>query len=138
MLFKELCRPRGYVHHHVARIQQSANLWHCRFCKLINDILSEDHQLDQHIRSRIIIGILNGNKGHGGVCTGPSILRTLEFKISAGCKCSSGQSTAGYSRDTLDFSDCLGRCATIEVLVSIFSEEGVWIPPPPSFLGFYG
>lgn len=126
MSFKELCRPRGYVHHHVARMQESANLWHCRFCKVINEVLREDNQLDQHDRSRIIMGISNGNKGHRGVCTDPPILRTLEFKISAGCTCSSGRSTAPYSRGTLDFSGCVGRCVTVEVLVSIFSENGAY------------
>ncbi len=126
MSFKELCRSWGYVHHHVARMQESANLWRCRFCKVINEVLREDYQLDHHDRSRIIIGISNGNKGHRGVCTDSPILRTLEFKISAGCTCASGRSTAPYSRGTLDFSECMGRCVTIEVLVSVFSEKGAW------------
>jgi hypothetical protein len=26
----------------------------------------------------------------------------------------------------LDFSECMGRCVTIEVLVSVFSEKGAW------------
>lgn len=98
MSFKELCPSRGYVHHHVARMQESANLWHCRFCKVINEVLGEEYQLDQHERSRIIIGISNGNKDHRGVCTDPPILRTVEFKISEGCTCSSVQSTAVHSR----------------------------------------
>lgn len=123
MSFKELCGSRGYVHHHVARMQESANLWHCRFCKVINEVLREEYRLNHHDRSRIIIGISNGNKGHRGVCTDPPILRTLEFKISAGCTCASGRSTTPYSRGTLDFSECMGRCVTIEVLVSVFSEK---------------
>jgi Heterokaryon incompatibility protein (HET) len=121
--FKDLCRNRGYFHlSSAALLRQSAK--YCKFCKIINQVLSEDRQLDQHDRDQIMIRISNGNKRHIGLCSDTPILRTLEFRLLVDCTCPGANY---YFRSGRDFSKCLGSCEGIrgtEVSASIFSESG--------------
>jgi len=117
--FRELCRPKGYFHlRSVIQLQQSA--MRCTFCKIIYEVLSEGNKLEQHARSQIIIRISNGIKRHRGICTDPPILRTLEFKLCAGCTCL----RTDWSVWPPDRSKCHGTCEGNEVYVSIFSDKG--------------
>jgi hypothetical protein len=96
--FKDLCRNRGYFYlSFAALLRQSAK--YCKFCKIINQVLDEDRQLDQHDKDQIIIRTSNGNKRHIGLCSDPPILRTLEFRLVANCTCPGANSYFRSARD---------------------------------------
>jgi len=120
--FKELIRPRGYMHWSSSDfLRESAR--QCELCRIIYSAFNENPKIDPRDDYQVIIRISNGNKGHGGTCTDPAVLRTLEFRLSASCSCRPGDySQRGVSQD---FSKCRGSCEPLaEVLVNIYSQSG--------------
>lgn len=119
---KDLCRTHGYFHYSsTTLLKQSARF--CKFCNIINQVLSEHDLLDPTNKDQTILRISNGSMRHPGLCTDPPILRTLEFRSVSGCTCRGAD-----FRSAKNFLQCLGSCDGFKgasVLVSIFSESGM-------------
>ena len=109
--------PVGYIHLRLLDlVRQSAN--QCKFCKIIREVLGQERHLDQNEHNQVIVRASNGKKRHRGVCMEPPVLRSFDFRFSAGCTCKRQpyEDTGGV----LDFSKCRGTCDAIEASVNIF------------------